>query len=149
MPKQQLFHSKEINEAVVYTDGGSRGNPGPAALGVVIQLGGAKKIYGERIGHATNNIAEYSAIVFALKKIKQLVGKVKTKELTVKMFMDSELAMRQLNGEYKIENKDLQPLWLDIWNLKIDFKHVTFAHVPRERNKEADGAVNRALDLPA
>ncbi|MDP3956719.1 MAG: ribonuclease HI family protein [bacterium] len=143
---QQLFSTKESHEVIVYTDGGSRGNPGPAALGVIIQFGGTKKIYGEKVGHATNNIAEYSAIVFALKKMKQLVGKKKAEELTVKMFMDSELAVRQLNGEYKIENEDLQPLWLRIWNLKIDFKKVIFAHVPREKNKEADRAVNRALD---
>ncbi|HEY4523697.1 MAG TPA: ribonuclease HI family protein [Candidatus Paceibacterota bacterium] len=143
---QQLFSSRESHEVIVYTDGGSRGNPGPAALGAVIQFGGTKKIYGEKIGNATNNIAEYSAIIFALKKIKQLVSKEKTKKLTVKIFMDSELAVRQLNGEYKIENTDLQPLWLAVWNLKIDFKKVIFAHVPREKNKEADRAVNRALD---
>jgi ribonuclease HI len=146
MTKQQLFSSKETDEVVVYTDGGSRGNPGPSALGVVIQAGAMKKAYGEYLGNTTNNIAEYSAIVFALKKIKQLFGKEKAEDMTVKMFMDSELAVRQLNGEYKIENESLQPLWLQIWNLKIDFKKVTFTHVLREKNKGADKEVNRVLD---
>lgn len=144
--KQQLFSSKETNEVIIHTDGGSRGNPGAAAIGVVIERGSMKKIYGEAIGDATNNIAEYSAIVFALKKVKQLFGKETAKKLTLNVFMDSELAVRQLNGEYKIENEELQPLWLKIWNLKIDFKKVTFAHVPRERNREADREVNRVLD---
>lgn len=146
MIKQHLFSSKEMDEVIIHTDGGSRGNPGPSALGVVIELGGAKKAYGEYLGNTTNNIAEYSAIVFALKKIKQLFGKEKANKLVVKMFMDSELAVRQLNGEYKIENESLQPLWLQIWNLKIDFKKVTFSHVPREKNKGADREVNRVLD---
>lgn len=145
--RQGLFKNEEVSEVVIHTDGGSRGNPGPAALGVVIQSGSMKKSYGETIGHTTNNIAEYSAIVFALKKVKQLFGKKKARNLSIKMFMDSELAVKQLNGEYKIENEALQPLWFQIWNSKIDFKKVTFAHVPRERNREADREVNRALDF--
>lgn len=142
--KQALFG--EIRKIIVYTDGGARGNPGPAAIGVVIEYGGTKKKYGEKIGETTNNIAEYKAVIFALKKIKQLFGKAKTKNLEVAVNMDSELVARQLNGEYKIEEKNLQPLFIEIWNLRLDFKKTTFIHIPREKNKEADMMVNATLD---
>ena len=127
---------------VIYTDGGARGNPGPAAIGVVV---GGKK-YGEYIGETTNNVAEYKAMIFALKKAKALLGKSKTKETEVECNADSELLVKQLNGQYKIEHGALQPLWIEIWNLKLDFKKVTFKHVFREKNKEADRMVNEALD---
>lgn len=141
MPKENLFETK----IVVNTDGGSRGNPGPAAIGVVV--GG--KEYGEYIGHATNNQAEYQAVIFALKKLKQILGKKKTKETEVQMKIDSELVVKQLNGKYKILEKELQPFFLDIWNLRLDFKNVTFEHVPREENKKADSLVNKILDREA
>src|SRR3989344_515008 len=90
---------------IIQTDGGSRGNPGPAALGVVITAsnGTLKKQYGESIGTATNNEAEYQAVIFALKKLKQLIGKEKAKKASVQFLVDSELLERQMNGHYKIE----------------------------------------------
>lgn len=133
-----------MQKIILYTDGGSRGNPGPAALGVYIET--LKKHYGEYLGIKTNNEAEYSAIVFALKKVKTLLGKQEAKETLVECRMDSELACRQLNHEYKIENAKLQPLFLEVWNLSLDFHEVRFVHVPREQNVEADAAANRALD---
>jgi len=139
MKKSALFGSSKL---VVYTDGGSRGNPGPAAIGVALP----GKEYGEYLGERTNNQAEYEAVIFALKKIKKLIGKKKAKELDVEVRMDSELVVKQLNGEYKILEKDLQPLFLEIWNLKLDFKKVEFVHVSREKNKKADKIVNRVLD---
>ena len=137
-----------VEKVIVYTDGGSRGNPGPAALGVVIQDTARHtiKAYGEALGLKTNNEAEYSAVVSALKKIKALFGKEKTKNMKVEMRMDSELVMRQLTGKYKIEMGKLFPLFIAVWNLKMDFKEVSFHHVPREENKEADRMVNEALD---
>lgn len=137
--KNLLF---ERSKVIVYTDGGSRGNPGPAALGVVI---GDKK-YGEYLGAQTNNYAEYMALVFALKKVKALIGKAKAKEAEVEVRMDSELIVRQMNGRYKITEPDLQLLFVQVWNLRLDFKSVTFVHVPREKNKEADRMVNKILD---
>lgn len=133
---------------MVYTDGGSRGNPGPAALGVVIanEKGEILKKYGEYLSETTNNIAEYQAAIFALKKIKSLWGKDTAKKATVHMFADSELLVKQLNGEYKIEHSNIQPLFLQLWNLKIDFKNVVFCAIPREKNKAADRLVNEALD---
>lgn len=133
-----------MQKIILYTDGGSRGNPGPAALGVYIET--LEKHYGEYLGIKTNNEAEYSAIVFALKKVKTLLGKQQAKETLVECRMDSELACRQLNHVYKIENVKLQPLFLDVWNLSLDFHEVRFVHVPRKQNTEADAAANRALD---
>ncbi|MEK7149063.1 MAG: ribonuclease HI family protein, partial [Patescibacteria group bacterium] len=137
-----------MEKIIIYTDGGSRGNPGEAAIGIVIknESGDTIKTYGEVLGIATNNIAEYTAIVVALQKVKQLLGKERTKKTEIEFRMDSELAMKQLNGEYKIENEDLQPLFLKIWNLKFDFGKMSFKHIPREKNKEADKLVNEALN---
>src|SRR3989344_6630577 len=136
---------------IVHTDGGSRGNPGPAALGVVIcdSKGQVLKGYGEYIGETTNNDAEYQAAISALKKIKALWGKEKAKKSLVHIMADSQLLVRQLKGEYKIENPRIQQFFITLWNLKIDFKDVTFEAVPREQNKEADALCNEALDAKA
>lgn len=134
-----LFGTKKL---VVYTDGGARGNPGPAAIGVVV--GG--KHYDEYCGVKTNNQAEYLAVIFALKKVRQLGGRKNTKQTEVEVRMDSELVARQLSGKYKILEPDLQLLFVEVWNLKFDFKKITFKHIPREENRTADMLANRALD---
>jgi len=141
--KQTLFDTSKIT---VHCDGGSRGNPGPAAVGVVIEYGGMKKKYCETIGYTTNNVAEYKAVIFALKKVKQLVGKAKTKAAEINFYMDSELVVKQLNAEYKIEEPNLQPLFMEVWNLKFDFGTLRFNYVPREKNREADALANKAMD---
>ena len=131
----------------IYTDGGSRGNPGPSAIGVVIyKENQIIKTYSEFIGEATNNETEYQAAVFALKKAKLLFGKKKAKEMEIEFLMDSELAIKQLNHKYKIKEEKLQLLFIEVWNLILDFKKVNFKHIPREKNKEADRLVNEALD---
>lgn len=139
---------KNSEKIITYTDGGSRGNPGPAALGVVIcdAKGNILKEYGETLGIRTNNEAEYEAVVSALRKAKALFGKERTKKMEVEMRMDSELVMKQLTGKYRMENEKLIPLFMQIWNLKFDFGKVSFHHIPREKNKEADKMVNGALD---
>lgn len=136
------------NKIIMYTDGGSRGNPGPAAIGVAIynERGDMLKSYGKAIGIATNNEAEYGAVIFALQKVKALLGGEKIKKIQCEVRMDSELVCRQLNSEYKIEQERLFPLFIKIWNLRIDFGALTFVHVPREQNREADAQVNQALD---
>lgn len=138
----------ENDYLIVYTDGGSRGNPGPSAIGVYITdaRGNVVKSYGETIGTKTNNEAEYGAVIFALRKIKALVGKEKTKKMKVEIRADSELLIKQLNHEYKIESEAVVPLFIQIWNLILDFGTVTFSHIPREKNREADRMVNQALD---
>lgn len=137
-----------MEKIVIYTDGGARGNPGPAAIGYVIKdvSGKTIKSHGEAVGETTNNEAEYRAVIFALQKAKALFGKSRTKEIGAEVYMDSELIVRQLNGEYKIKEEHLFPFFIKIWNLKMDFESVSFQHVPREKNKEADRLVNEALD---
>lgn len=137
----------EKSKIIIHTDGGARGNPGPAAIGVVITGGSVgKKEYGEHLGEATNNEAEYKAVVFALKKLKQLVGNTEAKATDVEVVLDSELIERQLNGEYKIKEKNLQNYFVEVWNLKSDFNSVSFRHVRREENIDADRIVNQVLD---
>ncbi len=130
----------------IYTDGGSRGNPGPAASGAVIkELKGNKE--GDVIATAekfldvtTNNQAEYTAIVIGLGKAKELGAK------EVEVYMDSELATKQLNGEYKVKDAEIAKRFLEVKNLIHSFSSVKFKHVRRELNKEADAIVNKVLD---
>jgi ribonuclease HI len=126
----------------IYSDGGARGNPGPAAIGFVIQDAKGKVLFekGEKIGEATNNQAEYQAIRFALEKAKELKG------TELECFLDSELVVKQLSGEYKVKDKDLAVQYLKIWNLQNEFKSVTYKHIYREKNTAADSLVNQALD---
>lgn len=133
---------------IINTDGGSRGNPGPSAVGVVIadSQGKILKKYGQAIGEATNNEAEYEAVIFALQKAKLLFGKNKAKEMEIEVKMDSELVVKQLNHQYQLKQKHIQDLFVQIWNLIIEFKSVSFRHIFREKNEEADKLVNEALD---
>lgn len=143
---------RHMNKLITYTDGGSRGNPGPSAIGIVFMDPATQKVlhtYGERVENGTNNEAEYKAIIFALRKAKALVGKDKAKKMEVEMRMDSELAVRQLSGIYKLSTEHIQKLFIEVWNLKTDFAKVTFTHVRREQNTLADAALNRALDESA
>ena|SRR3989339_486469 len=129
---------------VMFTDGGSRGNPGPAGIGVYVET--LDKKFGEYIGETTNNVAEYSALIFGLKKLKQLLGKDKTKQYEIECNLDSELIVKQMNHEYKIKDENVQKNFIEIWNLMLDFKNVIFIHIPREKNSVADALVNEALD---
>ena len=138
-----------MKKIIIYTDGGSRGNPGKAAIGVVFcnEMVQEIKKFGEYLGDGlTNNEAEYSAVIFALKKFKALFGKPIAKISEVEVRSDSELLVKQMNGEYKIENEKIQKFFIEIWNLKIDFKSIKFKAIPREKNGEADRLVNEALD---
>ncbi len=139
---------EKIGKLIVYADGGSRGNPGPAAIGVVIanDKGGAIKTYSKAIGERTNNEAEYEAFLFALQKIRALFGKEAINKIEVEIRMDSELVVEQLNGGYKIEEERLWPQFMKIWNTRLDFGKILVRHVPRANNREADQLVNQALD---
>jgi len=132
---------------IIYTDGGSRGNPGLAAIGVILtnEKGNMIKEYAEKIGRATNNEAEYEAVIFGLQKAKLIFGGKKAKEMQIEMKMDSELVAKQLNGKYKILDRKIEQFFLKIWNLKIDFGEVKFTYISREKNIEADKLVNKAL----
>ena len=128
----------------MFTDGGSRGNPGPSAIGVWIET--LDKKYSDYIGETTNNVAEYAALIYGLKKIKQLLGKDKTRQAEIECYLDSELVVKQLNHKYKLKEAHIQKNFIEIWNLTFDFKSVKFYHISREKNTVADALVNQALD---
>ena len=129
-------------DAIIYADGGSRGNPGPSASGFVIMDIGQRVIArgGEYIGITTNNQAEYQAVCLALEKAHELELK------KIDMRLDSMLVVNQMNGIYSIKNRELWPIHERIRELVAQFERVSFRHVPRELNQLADGEVNRALD---
>lgn len=127
---------------IIYTDGGARNNPGPAGIGVVIMNDKREVIneIAEYIGEATNNQAEYKAVVAAIKKAKELDAE------ELEFYLDSELVVKQLNREYRVKDAKLAPLFVQIYNAVMGFKKVTFKHVRREFNQEADKLVNEAID---
>ena len=138
-----------MKKVVIYTDGGARGNPGPAAMGIAFynEKGEVFKEYSEYLGdNNTNNEAEYNAVLFALKKFKQVFGSKIAKSSEIELRSDSELLVSQLNGRYKVLNPEIQSLFLQVWNLKMDFQKVKFTLVPRSKNQKADSLVNQALD---
>ena len=142
-----------MNKLYIYTDGGARGNPGSAGIGIVISEkkieeneNGIIKKYSEYIGEMTNNEAEYQALVFALRKAKGIFKKVGINKGNAECFLDSELIVKQLNHEYKIKDENLAKFFITIWNLTLDFEKITFSHITREKNREADKLVNEALD---
>jgi ribonuclease HI len=127
---------------IIYCDGGSRGNPGPAGLGAVIYDENKSKVFeiSEFLGVTTNNQAEYKGVLQAIKKAQEL----KAKELI--FYLDSELVVKQMKGQYRVKNKDLLPLYMEIRKYILEFQKVEFNHVRREYNKEADALANMAMD---
>lgn len=128
----------------VYCDGGSRGNPGPAASGFVVKDAKDTVLFvdGRRIGIATNNVAEYTAVKIALEWIT-----LSRPNASLHFFLDSLLVVNQLNGFFKIKNEQLHRYVLSIKQLEKNvLGEITYQHIPREKNKEADALVNRALD---
>jgi ribonuclease HI len=132
-------------KARLWTDGGARGNPGPAAFAYVLETedGTVLDARGEAIGVATNNVAEYSALVAGLSRALE----AGIRELEVRS--DSELMVKQMRGEYRVKNKDLQSLFLDASRAAREIGRVTYTHVRREHNELADRLVNEALDSAA
>ncbi|HBR80236.1 MAG: Ribonuclease H [Candidatus Uhrbacteria bacterium GW2011_GWE2_45_35] len=129
----------------IYTDGGARGNPGPAGSGAVIKsldkgveetVSTVKKFF----PHATNNQAEYDAIIIGLEEAKRLGAE------EVELVMDSELAVKQIRGEYRVKNPELAKKFLEVYNLSQAFKKFNARHIFREKNKEADALVNEVID---
>lgn len=151
-------------EYIIHTDGGARGNPGPAAIGVVIespttttnrQLPDSPEAesrrliaaFGKRIGEATNNVAEYTAVIEALHEVKRLTETGREGRTTVHFFLDSNLVVQQLNGTFRIKDAALGQLLTRVKILEREIgAAVTYAYVPRERNRRADFLVNQALD---
>ena len=131
----------QVDELKFFTDGGSRGNPGPSASGIVILTMDDEVLegFGVYLGTTTNNVAEWSAVKFALEAV------AKYKPRRVHSYMDSELVCRQLNGQYRVKNPDLKPIYLGVIELAKSYD-ITFEHVYREKNKLADAQVNLAID---
>ncbi len=131
-----------MDKIIIYTDGGARGNPGPAGIGAVIYNEHKKIIaeISEYIGVATNNQAEYKALLAAFRKAADLGAK------ELDCYLDSELVVKQLKGEYRVKDKDLALLFLDIHNLSLSFKKISYTHIPREKNEAADLLANEAMD---
>jgi ribonuclease HI len=150
----------------INTDGGARGNPGPAGIGVVIGDESGKVIghHKQYIGEATNNVAEYKALILALQKVReisnsqyQILNQIHNspppplilrggEEVELEIRMDSELIVRQMQGKYKIKEPTLKLLAEEVKNLIKHFGQVNFVHIPREQNKVADKLVNEAID---
>jgi ribonuclease HI len=137
------MYDAEMERVVIYTDGGARGNPGPAAAGVVIVHGSKRAEFKKFLGEdLTNNVAEYDALALALAEAKRhgFAGRA------LDIRMDSELIVKQLSGEYKVKDKTLKVKHADVRSLLFGFPGTTFTHVRREENKDADRLVNEALD---
>ena len=132
-----------MQKVIIYTDGGARNNPGPAGAGVVIQDGTKKIELKKFLGNQTNNWAEYEAVILALSEAKKrgLGGR------EIEIRMDSELIQRQLINQYQIKEETLWPQYIKVHNLLVaHFAHITFVHIPRAQNAEADRLVNEAID---
>ncbi len=132
------------DQITIYTDGGSRGNPGPAACGFVVEENGREIFRGSKyLGTATNNFAEYSGVILALKWLDEN----KIKNTSIIFYLDSELVVKQINAVYKVKDEDLRNLFFEVLSLmkKLGGEFI-FRHIPREKNKTADLLVNVELD---
>lgn len=135
----------QVEEVVVWADGGARGNPGPAGYGAVVETPDGRVLarLSEGIGWATNNVAEYQGVIAGLRYARALGAR----RVTVRA--DSLLVVNQQRGAWKIRNAGLQPLAAEVRRLVRDFERVTWEHVPRERNRLADALANQAMDAQA
>jgi ribonuclease HI len=137
-----------ISEIKIFTDGGSRGNPGPAAIGVYIADGEGKDLFrtGAQIGHDTNNTAEYKAVLEALRWLLENVEDI-AKDAKISFFMDSQLVRSQITGLFKVKNANLRNLLFEVREKEAQIKrNIFYNYIPREQNKIADSLVNASLD---
>ncbi len=134
-----------MEKIIIHSDGGARGNPGPAGIGAVLNADNGIVLaeISKYIGETTNNQAEYQALIAGLEKAKELYAE------ELDCYLDSELVVKQLNREYKVKNAELAPLFLKVHNLSLVFKKIKFIHIRREFNKEADRLANEAMDKMA
>ncbi len=132
----------------IHSDGGARGNPGPAGAGAVIRddQGNIVSSVSDYLGHQTNNVAEYEAIIRALEKLKTLIPENDCALTDVQVKMDSELVVKQVKGEYKVKHPVLQEKRARLAQLESDFHSLSFEHVFRTENKDADALANQAMD---
>lgn len=141
---KERVNSKTIDDKAIeiYTDGGSRGNPGPAGGGFVIYCDGKLKTKGSiYFGEKTNNQAEYLALREALRE-----AYAKFKDCKIICYLDSKLAVEQMNGNYKVKSDNVRPLFQEVRRIADQFKNFSIHHIPRAENKEADQLANDAMD---
>jgi ribonuclease HI len=132
----------------IHADGGSRGNPGPAGAGALIrdEFGSSIANVSRFLGTHTNNFAEYEAVILAFESLLKIVPAATRGETEVVVKMDSELVVKQMRGEYKVKNADLKEQKARLAHIAAAFKSVSFTHVPREENSDADFLANEAMD---
>ena len=137
-----------MSHFTIHADGGARGNPGPAGSGAVIRdhLGNIVTSVSEFLGTRTNNFAEYEAVILALAALAKYVGTKNVGETDVVIKMDSELVVLQVNGVYKVKHPDMKAQFARLMQTAGAFKSVTFTHVPRSENSDADALANEAMD---
>ena len=143
----QGYYTLKSKKVFLYTDGGSRGNPGPAGIGVVILDSAKKRIkdFYKYIGETTNNVAEYNGVISAIEWL--LKKNNSHSQLPVTFLLDSELVVKQINGFYKVKDENLRNLFFEIMTkIKLLGGHIIFKHVPREENIIADKLVNDELN---
>jgi len=134
-----------MKKLTIHTDGGARGNPGPAGIGVLIEDEDGNTVleHSRYLGETTNNQAEYTAVIDALQHAKDMGAE------EVDFYLDSELVVKQLKGEYRVKDAGLAQLYLQVHNLRCAFRKATFTHIRREMNKQADKLANEAMDRGA
>ena len=132
-----------MKKIVIYADGGSRGNPGPSGAGSVLfdEKGGVIAEIATYLGTTTNNVAEYTALVQGLEEAARI-----NKKAAIEVRMDSELAIKQMQGIYKVKHPNLKPLFAEAQQLAKGFTKITYTHIPREKNSHADALANQAMD---
>lgn len=147
MKKAQDLSLSKLKELIVFTDGGARGNPGPAACACVIKglAGKMRLLRGKYLGRATNNFAEYSGVILAYEEAIKLKG-VKSSDSTLNFNLDSNLVVNQLNGTFKVKDKNIRQLVVKIREFEGKFSKIYYRYIPRDQNKLADKIVNDTLD---
>jgi len=132
----------------LFSDGGARGNPGPAGAAAIVTDEHGKTLdqFCAFLGKATNNEAEYAGLLLGIERAMRVCGK-DCPQYTLNVFMDSELLVKQMRGEYKIKDPELQSFAIKVQGLRKDFAKVTFSHIPRAKNSETDALVNEAIDM--
>lgn len=139
VPQDIILEGTNMKKGTLYTDGASSGNPGESGIGIVLTTGDRKIELSEYIGMATNNVAEYKALLKGLEKAKK-IGLDK-----VDILLDSELLVKQIKGEYDVKSESLKPLYGKIISLLKTFNSFSIKHIPREKNADADRLAKKAV----
>ncbi len=137
-----------MSHFTIHADGGSRGNPGPAGAGAMIRdhMGNSVASVSEFLGTRTNNYAEYEAVILAFEALEKLIGTKQARATVVEVKMDSELVVKQMKGVYKVKHPTMRAQFARLLKTATIFKGVSFTHVFREENSDADALANKAMD---